>query len=75
MKKPDPLFMTVTDVIKAIRAAGGHIEFRSLNSMYDAGKAPFMTLVNVGPTGRRNYTILRKDFEAWLTAATEGVTL
>ena len=67
----DPLFITVTEVIQAMRTAGIRVDSHRLNGMYDDGRAPFMSLDKVGPTGRRTYRIYRSEFQAWLTQATQ----
>lgn len=67
----DPLFITVTEVVQAMRAAGIRVDSHRLNGMYDDGRAPFMSLDKVGPTGRRTYRIYRAEFQAWLARATQ----
>lgn len=67
----DPLFITVTEVVQAMRAAGIRIDAHRLNGMYDDGRAPFMSLDKVGATGRRTYRIYRAEFQSWLAQATQ----
>lgn len=68
----DPLFITVTEVVQSMRAAGIRVDSHRLNGMYDDGRAPFMSLDKVGPTGRRTYRIYRAEFQSWLSQATQS---
>lgn len=57
--------MTVHDVIADMRERGFPIGLKTLSAGIDQGLFPFIRVIGVGETGRRNLLILRKDYEDW----------
>ena len=62
----DPVFMTVSEVVDACRAAGMQMSYHRIQDMAACGAAPFMRLLRTGRTGRKTYVIYRVEFQKWL---------
>lgn len=69
MEKPR---MTLDEVLTRMRKSGLSIGQIALANMLAAGELPFGRLIGTGPTGRRNFLILRADFEEWAKKYLEG---
>lgn len=57
--------MTIDEVCADMRAHGMSITNQTVSDAIAAGAFKFGTVVSVGPTGKRNIIIMRKDYEAW----------
>lgn len=61
-KKPR---MTLAEVLGEMREHGMSIGQGALSDGIENGAFPFGRVMSTGKTGRRQFLILRKDFEAW----------
>lgn len=61
-KKPR---MTLAEVLGEMRERGMPIGQGALSDGIENGVFPFGRVMSTGKTGRRQFLILRKDFEAW----------
>ena len=57
--------MTVRDVMVELRKRGFSISQYVLAAGIEKGMFPLGQVVRKGPTGKRCFLILRKDFESW----------
>lgn len=62
MKKPR---MTLDDVLADMREHGMSMEKKALSECLKRGVFPFATVLGIGPTGRANFLIMRRDYEKW----------
>ena len=62
MKKPR---LTVNELLADMRNRDFNISQKTLNEGIDAGCFPFIKVLGVGKTGRRNLLIMRRDYEKW----------
>lgn len=61
-KKPR---MTLDDVLADMRAHGMPMEKKVLSECLKREVFPFATVLGIGPTGRANFLIMRRDYEKW----------
>mgnify|MGYP004539569993 CR=1 FL=1 len=61
-KKPR---MTLAEVLGEMRERGMSIGQGALTAGIENGAFPFGRVMSTGKTGRRQFLILRKDFETW----------
>lgn len=57
--------MTVDDVLLDMRSHGMSIGKGALCHCLREGIFPFAHIIGVGQTGRTDFLIMRKDYEAW----------
>lgn len=57
--------MTLDDVLDDMRAHGMSIGKPALIRCLKDGVFPFAHIISTGPTGRTDYLIMRKDYDAW----------
>lgn len=57
--------MTTDDVLEDMRAHGMSISKTALLVCMKDGIFPFAHIIGIGPTGRANFLIMRKDYEAF----------
>lgn len=57
--------MTVNDVLQEMRQRGMSIGQETLANGIADGTFPFGKVMGIGKAGRRNFLILRADFEKW----------
>ena len=57
--------MTLDDVLADMRAHGMPMEKSVLSRCLKEGIFPFAHILSVGPTGRANFLIMRKDYLEW----------
>ncbi len=57
--------MTVNDVLTEMRRRGMSIGQETLANGIADGTFPFGKVMGIGKAGRRNFLILRRDFEKW----------
>ena len=60
--------MTVNDVLQEMRQRGMSIGQGTLSDGIADGTFPFGKVMGIGKAGRRNFLILRADFEKWAAA-------
>lgn len=70
MPKPK---MTTDEVLKDMRSRNFSISFYTLMGGIENGLFPFIRVLGVGKTGRKNLLILRKDYEQWADEFLGGV--
>ena len=61
-KKPR---MTLDDVLSDMRAHGMGMDKRVLSQCLKEGIFPFAKILGIGPTGKANFLIMRRDYEIW----------
>lgn len=64
--------MTVNDVLTEMRKRGMPIGQGTLSDGIADGTFPFGKVISTGKAGRRNFLILRADFERWAKTYLEG---
>ncbi|MBR2311111.1 MAG: hypothetical protein IKA47_11365 [Oscillospiraceae bacterium] len=57
--------MRVDDVLEDMRANGMSISKAALCHCLREGIFPFAHIIGIGPTGRADFLIMRKDYEEW----------
>ena len=57
--------MTLDDVLTDMRAHGMSMSKDALSHCLREGIFPFAHIINPGVTGKTNFLIMRKDYEAW----------
>lgn len=57
--------MTLEEVCADMRTHGMSINNQTLSDGIAAGAFKFGTVISVGPTGKRNIVIMRRDYEKW----------
>lgn len=57
--------MTLNEVLAQMRKRGMAMGQETLSNGIADGTFPFGKVVSIGKTGRRNFLILRADFERW----------
>jgi hypothetical protein len=57
--------MNAADVMTDMRKRGCKVSYQTLVRGIDLGVYPFAILISTSPNGRRQYLILRKDYERW----------
>lgn len=62
VKKPR---MTAEDIRQDLRTRGMPMSTALIYQCIKNGKFPFVTVLNVGVTGRISFLVLRKDYETW----------
>lgn len=62
MPKPT---MTLAEVVADMRSRGMKIKESTVSDGIASGIFPFGSILGVSPTGRRNFLILRCDYERW----------
>lgn len=65
-KKMKPT-MTIGEVLKDMRMRGMAISQRNLTLGVENGVFPFVTVLSVGETGRKNVLIFTRDYAEWAT--------
>lgn len=61
-KKPR---MTLDDVLADMRAHGMSMTKDVLSECLKQNIFPFAHIIGISPTGRANFLIMRRDYEAW----------
>lgn len=62
MQKPN---MTTEEVMQDMRRRNFSISYRTFMDGISAGVFPFVKVLGSGKTGRKNFLILRRDYEIW----------
>jgi len=57
--------LTVNEALGEMRKRGLSIGAKTFYQGMEQGMFPFVRVMGIGNTGRRNLLILRKDFEKW----------
>lgn len=71
---PLPPRLTVNELLSDMRSRDFNISQKTLYEGIDAGCFPFIRVLGVGKTGRRNLLIMRRDYETWANEYLGGNT-
>lgn len=67
--------LTVGDLLRDMRSRGFNISQKTLYEGVEAGCFPFIKVLGVGKTGRRNLLIMRRDYETWANEYLGGINV
>lgn len=64
--------MTLAEVVADMRRRGMKIKESTVSDGIASGIFPFGSILGISPTGRRNFLILRRDYEDWVAGGMQA---